>query len=198
MATTFDDLMPDIRITASGLFEEKVYAYLRDTMVDFSVKTGCLLANAEIELDRGEWEAELFIDSSSIEIPFKTLWVKDGNRKLVESSVMIGSFGVPASYMDLRTKLVFDRAPDQSMTFTAACMVKPKGTAVRFNDVFNNDYREAIIHGASMRICLTQGGSWFNPDMAQYHKQQYDDALRQTKAEVLMRHHKFVQPVRFI
>jgi len=197
---TFNDFLPDIRIQAYDLFDEKVEQYLRDTMIDFAIKTGCLTANAEIELDAGEWDATVEIETMATETPVNTLWVRrtDNNQMLTPTGFNGGQYGEPLRYKDMGAKLIFDRAPPKSVPMIAFCMVKPKHNATSFNNLFLTEYKEAIGQGALYRVCLTPGGRWFNPDMAQVHKINYDNLLRQAKAAVITAHHSHVQPVRFV
>jgi len=197
MATT-SDFIPDIRIEIADLFDEKVEQYLRETMIDFATKTGCLTANAEIELDAGEWDSVVEIETMSTETPIKTLWVKRNDQYLTETGFNGGQYGDPLRYKDMGAKLIFDKAPDELIYMTALCMVKPKHNATNFNNLFLTDHKEAIQQGALYRVCMTPGGRWFNPEMGQFHKVNYDNLLRQAKAAVITAHHSHVQPVRFV
>jgi hypothetical protein len=195
---TFADFIPNMRLEIADLFDEKVEQYLRETMIDFATKTGCLTANAEVALDAGKWGAVIEVETMLTETPFKTLWVKDNLTYLKESGFDGGKSGMPSLYKDLGATLIFDRAPVSPLVFTAFCMVKPKYDATNFNNRFLTDYKEAIEQGALFRVCMTPGGRWFNPEMAQFHKVNYDNLLRQAKASVITAHNAYVQPVRFV
>lgn len=68
---------------------------------------------------------------------------------------------------DERTFSVFPK-PDQTYqnALTMRVALKPTRASTKCEDVLFEDYAEFIAHGAKARLCMTNGKSYFNPNVA--------------------------------
>ena len=201
MAMTTADISSELNLTllTLGLFEDVVHRMVRDTCLDFARSTGAFQSDCEVELDAGESEASVLMDTSGSEDAMIVLQLARFGFKIPKcDKVQTGLTGIPTCYRDVTmNKVAFNKIAAESLIFTGLSLAIPKRNAGSYRDEFLQ-HKECLQHGVSAKVCLTRGGDWFNPDMAQYHAQEYSRLKQRAKAEAMQRLNQYVQVVRFI
>lgn len=84
-----------------------------------------------------------------------------------------GRNGIPAYILAGSTSLTFMPAPGAPGTLSMIVAFKPSPVSTGIVDGQFNEYREAIVHGALMRLMLSPKKPYSSIQLAQYHQQQF-------------------------
>ena len=84
--------------------------------------------------------------------------------------------------------------PGASAALTMIVALKPSPASVGIDDVQFNEYREAVVHGALLRLMLSPKKPYTNAQLAAYHQQQF--AIKTAAAGIRVRKNHTRSPLR--
>ena len=84
-----------------------------------------------------------------------------------------GRKGIPAYILAGAASLMFVPAPGAPGTLSMTVAFKPSPVSTGIVDGQFNEYREAIVHGALVRLMLSPKKPYSSTQLAQYHQQQF-------------------------
>ncbi|SCX59911.1 hypothetical protein [Nitrosospira sp. Nsp1] len=84
-----------------------------------------------------------------------------------------GRKGIPAYILAGAASLTFVPAPSAPGTLSMTVAFKPSPVSTGIVDGQFNEYREAIVHGALVRLMLSPKKPYSSTQLAQYHQQQF-------------------------
>jgi hypothetical protein len=90
-------------------------------------------------------------------------------------------------YLPDRNTIRLALAPDVSkaQALNLSVSLKPTQDSTDLPDVLYDDYLETVGHGARARVLAMSGVGWANPQLAGYHKAEFDRLIRKHRAERL-------------
>jgi hypothetical protein len=81
--------------------------------------------------------------------------------------------GAPQYILSGAGSVILVPHPDAAAALTMIVALKPSPASAGIDDVQFNEYREAIVHGALLRLMLSPKKPYTNAQLAAYHQQQF-------------------------
>lgn len=193
-----DDILPHILVDAPGCPSPVARRALLNAAIEFCDFTHAwneiqdpitLIDNQhtyDVDLPTGAAVALVMsIAKPSGEIHPRTMdqvkaWLPDWQTA---SSTSPTVFASPSSKSQVR---LFPTPKDaQRLRVTMRVAYKPTITATELPDDLVNDHLEALVHGALTRLMAEPGKAWSNPGLVGYHRDQFELAKNNTRADQL-------------
>lgn len=193
----FSDFALYIRPEAQGAPDYLIERAVRDSLVEFCVKTDVYLAEPEfitisknindysLSIPAGT-ELNRIIDVFNNQTPLSPVSYSDLLRLLGDET----ETGTPRYYSQRdNTDVFFAPIPDAKESFRVLYSLKPTSSSTSIPDTIGKENREAIVHGAMYRLQMMTGYSFTNGPAASMNKQLFDRAIGRT---VRQTHYGFV------
>lgn len=206
-------LLPEILPDVPGVPDPVAIQAIRQSCIEFCVETHAWDEIQDpINLIDGVNLYDIDVPAGARVVTVKNIFMTNSELRpvsMVELQTVMPNWqtatgSLPAYYNttgDLGTVRVYP-TPSQSngAQITVRAVYAPTLATLSVPDAVINRYLEPIMSGALHRLMMAPGKGWSNPQLAVYHKAQFDDGVVRAKIDIL--HEKTqgsikVKPVRF-
>jgi hypothetical protein len=192
----FTDLLPRILPFVSGCPDVMATNALRDATIEFCKETKAWNDYQPITLVDSEptYGLEVPVDARVVEV--MQAWVPCGRiwpKSMLDIQALLpnwqGALGSQPAYFNSPTNSTVRFFPtpmnSNSLVVTVRCAYAPTMDGESIDDDFGDEYYEALIDGAILRLASMPNKSWSNPSLASYHGGRFEQAKTDIRIKVL-------------
>lgn len=176
--TAIEDLFPYITPDSADMPTVMIKRHIADAARDFANQTGCV--------------RETFTLSGSADVGTATLTPLNASEE-VAGIISVQVDGRDVSYSYNQGIITLTVTPTTAYALVVKTYTKPKHYAIEISEVLGDEYQDGIVAGTLFRIKKTGGGNWFDAQGAAFNAQLLNDAISQTKMDMITQ--KSTQPL---
>lgn len=179
MCSDIEDFTPLVRPHVLTCPPPTMERAILDAAIEFCSRTFCWRDLDMYPLEGGGCgvrTVKLLLPCSGILHRIENVWA-DNDRKLrpVQFNELAHEGAGVYAQTDNDQKIVVLDTPD-TCNVTISAFLKPSPHAERLPDVLHGEFREPIMHGALARLMVVPGVPWGDPQLAGYHKAEFNAA----------------------
>lgn len=202
MAASYEDFFPYVLPEVAGAAEMIVEQAVRNAVIEFCEKSLVLQRDHDpVTIKQGVVDYDLEPPKGYIVVKVMKAWLEnqeldplapDFVREAAVYNRLFSSYqsgaSTPRAYLqkDERSVSVW-QVPDKDYTngLTMRVALKPTRASTQIEDVIFEDYAETIASGALARLMLSPGKPYTSPDLAAYHRGQFERGINVARSRAV-------------
>lgn len=186
MATVYwDSVLPLITPHVPSCPEATIKEYLAFTVNDFCAKTHIWREDLDIEYTVAN-VAEYSVEGSAtiesvLSVVCNGIPLEHTDSRLVDPSTLSDKANPTAFWVVNDTSIRLYKIPDKKYSLKISVALKPSRTATGVEDWIYATWADAIVSGAISRLSIIPNKDWTSPEMYEFHKDVYEQAITNSR-----------------